>query len=154
MLVLDEKLALKAIELAGVPVAQALFKGPANRSHGQLIVGVRDVDGTGSVLATRTFGLPQDWQYPFDAIAEGKFNITVRTGLPSREVQFLHPELIEADDVIYYGSAIVGNIVVAYSGIQAYFDEVIAYAVAYMLRALVQNELETRKQAGGDTYSG
>ncbi len=114
-----------------------------------LVVGLRS---TGQKLAMSSYGIQREWEHPYDRIAHGKFDISVRTGMPSREVQMLHPELLVEGDVIYGGSAVLGDIVVAGSGVQAYFDEAICFTTAWTLHALVENMVENRRQAADPSH--
>jgi hypothetical protein len=157
MSVLDRSMAAVGVRVVSALV-RALFRGPAKRQHGHLIAGVRKDDGSAStVLIEKSFGR-RGWAHRYDNIARKKFGISVRTGLSSREVQQMRPDLLEVDDTIYWGSAVVGNIVVAFSGIQPWFDEAISYALAYLLRALIQDRLEELKasalEADADLYDG
>ena len=149
--ILDQKMAEKAINLA-VPSIELALQQVAKRVAMHVIVGTRELDGSGwNELATRSFG--NEWEIEFDIIAQGKFNISGRTGLDSRMVQLTMPELIDPEDVLYWGSVVRGTIVVACSGVEAYFDEAIANMVAGWCRALIQHELEQRRaSAMGDTY--
>ena len=153
MSVLDRAMASDAIARVS-PYIESLFSGPAKRTHLHVVVGTRTDDGQVTYLASRSFGERSEWEHAYDDIADGKLAISARTGLSSREVQLMRPELLEEDDVMFWGSVVVGNIVVACSGVQPWFDEAIAYALAYLCRALVQNSLERiKEEARGDTYN-
>lgn len=89
-----------------------------------------------ATLAFRQFGDTGEWSHDYQAIAHGKTAISARTGLSSREAQLLHPELLEENDVLYWGNAICGDIIVSCSGIQPWMDEAIAKAVLAILMGM------------------
>jgi hypothetical protein len=59
----------------------------------------------------------------------------------------MRPELLEMKDVVYWGSVIQGDIIVAGSGVQAFLDEAIAKSTLAICLALIQQKLEALKQA-------
>lgn len=135
----DQQVARYAITHAKPLIQGLMDKGVAKRNDLHIIVGNSD----GEVLATESMGNPDKWEYPYDLIAQSKFDITVRTGKPTRIVQQLTPELAgELGDTFYWGSWIDGGIVVACSGVQAYWDEAFCKVITAIIRAMV-----TEKQA-------
>ena len=73
-------------------------------------------------------------------VALAKANLSWRTGLPSREVQ-QNPHLYEIDDVKWGGSVVKRGLVVAFSGVQAVFDEAIAAMEAELSIGMCRNEM-------------
>ncbi len=113
----------------------------AKRTHLAVVMGIRS--GTEYLgMHSEYFGEVKEWEDQYDLIAHDKAVLTARTGLPSRDVQLLHPELLEKGDTKFWGSAIVGNIIVACSGVEPYFDEMFAWQYAYAIRASVQHDLD------------
>ena len=147
------ELAKKAIDLASPSIKETLNL-VAKRFAGHLRVSSR-VDGEWTTLATRDFGDPSVWEGDYKRHATGKETISQRTGLSSREVQLLYPELLEPGDTVYYGSVVSpgGTIVVAFSGVEAYFDEMFAKLVLAAILALIQHTLELQKAAGLETFA-
>lgn len=80
-----------------------------------------------------------NFQYTWIAIA--KAMVSVRTGLPSRQVQQEAPHLYFEGDTKLGGSVVRNGLVVAFSGIQAVFDEMIAGWMADTIIALCRNEM-------------
>ncbi len=138
-------LAKHALAIATPFVDSILGSSVAKRQHMHIIIGRHDTTTTPwswTQLAERSWGSPDEWEHNYAAIALAKGNLTARTGMSSRHVQLMQPELLELEDIMFWGSTILGNIIVAPSGIQSWFDEVIANAVAWTCRGLIQNGLE------------
>ena len=142
-LILDAKLAAEAIELVS-PSAVALLKARGTRQDFYLMVAERVGIGYAS-LASKDFGTRSKWQYPFNKIARKKAALSARTGLDSRIVQQTRPELLRPSDVIYWGSVIKGDIIVAGSGVQAYLDETVARMTMDIVLGLLQDGFEKAK---------
>ena len=137
------------------PSIKGLLKSKKSRREDfYLLIARRREDGTFYVLAALPFGENAE---KYKLIAESKAGISARTGLSSREVQLMHPELIEPTDTMYWGSVVAGDLIVAGSGIQAFFDETIAQMVLALCLGMVQYNLEERRTvaqaAGGDFYN-
>ena len=77
----------------------------------------------------------------YDEIALAKAQVTFETQLPSRKVQQDAPHLYRAGWTKWGGSTIQDGLVVAFSGVQAVFDEAIAKSVAAWIIALCQDEM-------------
>lgn len=77
----------------------------------------------------------------YDEIALAKATVTVETGLPSRKVQQDAPHLYEAGQTKWGGSAIQDGLIVAFSGVQAVFDEAISKNMIAWIIAICQDEM-------------
>lgn len=113
-----------------------------------------DVDVESVVLAQVIWG---DRDHPevgrFTAISLKKAEITWRTGRPSREVQALHPHLLKETDTVWGGSVVLDDLIVACSGVQDYFDEMIAMMIAAMTKGLLTyHRQEVMKDNPADFY--
>ena len=80
---------------------------------------------------------------PCNIIAKSKCVISWRTGLSSREVTDLHPELLLPGETAYPGSTVNGNLVVAISGLPDQWDE----ALSIQLAAEILGEVRFRHAA-------
>ena len=78
------------------------------------------------VLFEYSIGERSEWEWQYDKYARSKALISWRTGLSSREVLLTKPHLLCTGDVRLWGSAIVGGVVSAASGVQPFFDEMFA----------------------------
>lgn len=89
------------------------------------------------VLYQYSWGDPTTWEAPFGWVALSKAYASWKTGLPSREIQQMHPYLYEEGWTKYGGSVVLpGGLVVAFSGIQPWFDEMISGWMAYAIQGL------------------
>lgn len=90
-----------------------------------------------------SFGNPIKWEHRFDTIARAKALVTWRTGLPTHLVQQSFPYLLQGRDTPLWGSVNLEGIIVAASGVQPWFDEMISYQVAAACRALCISKMQT-----------
>ena len=89
------------------------------------------------------------------AIALGKARQVRKFGVPNQFIIQRMPYLLKDHDTVYYGSTIKDGIVVAASGVQPCFDQVISEMVASMCQALCINEMqEVVLKQDGDTMNG
>jgi hypothetical protein len=97
-----------------------------------------------SVLYEESFGNVESWPYDYRTIARAKANLAWRCQKSSREVHALQPFRLRAEDTIYgTGAVYLHGIVVATSGVQSDYDEMISYWVASAINALAhQNRAE------------
>lgn len=68
----------------------------------------------------------KDWKEDFIKVARSKFEMTKRTGMSSREVVYLHPELLQRGDTRHPGSMIRNGCIAACSGFEWWHDESIS----------------------------
>ncbi len=156
MSLLTKEIAKEAIDLA-TPLILGLMDGDVtNRDDLHVVVAVNDDTPSPNeyeLMAERSFGEPYRWDHNYADIARGKTMITARTGLTSRQVQLMQPELLVDGDVMFWGNTLLGNIIVSCSGVQPWFDEAISNTIAWLCRALIQERMEALKaDAEGDTY--
>lgn len=142
---LTPAMAAQAIDLAIPSIEKAFELRLTSRNDLFARLGLRNCPDERSgmpdtVLAERSFGDRDAWAFPYDEIAVEKYYLSVRTGLDSRLVQLAHPLLLRRHDVIYWGSVVVGDLVVACSGVQPWFDEAFARTIAAFCQALAENE--------------
>lgn len=151
---LTEKLADKAIDMI-LPAITALMKnGTFKRSDLHIVVGYPGIPPGSMDKATwmakgilweHSIGDNDKWAAPFQDIARSKAELTWRHGMSTRLLQARKPYLLVPGDTIYFGSATIdeqGDLVVAASGVQPWYDEMIS---RWMLAALIgccHNELQ------------
>lgn len=129
-----------AVNLA-MPSIQALIDGGKTATGDFYVhVALRFPEGDYDTLYEQRFG-KGPWPEPFNQIAYGKTAISARTGLSSREVHLVHPELLVPHDVKYWGNAICGRCIVSCSGIQPWMDETISKIVLAIFMGMLQNEI-------------
>lgn len=94
------------------------------------------------ILHRYDIGDRDKWEAPFDEIAYRKCFQSWRSGLSTHEIQTQAPHLLEVGDTVYFGSVVSDGIVVACSGIQPYFDEMISSWVLAAIKALCKQGRE------------
>lgn len=109
----------------------------AGRRSLHIVVGFQ-----GSVLYQESFGRPEsEWEYPFDKIARAKTRMCMRTSMVGRTLLRDAPWLIMDDDTRYPGGVVENGLVVAASGIQDHFDEMISWMVLKTIQGLCRDEM-------------
>ena len=77
----------------------------------------------------------------YEDIAIAKAKVSWETGLPSRKVQQDAPHLYRLGMTKWGDSVVENGLIVAFSGVQAVFDEAIAGTMLRWIVALCQNEM-------------
>src|SRR5690554_2171806 len=83
---------------------------------------------------------------------EGKVAVTIRTGLDSSRVRQDFPHLYRAGDIKYPGAIIREGLIVAFSGVQGDFDEMICEWMVAALRAIGRDRFS--RPGGADQAEG
>ncbi|MSU76445.1 hypothetical protein EXS54_03180 [Patescibacteria group bacterium] len=119
-----------------VPIIQEMIADGTTEDRSGLQIYVADLAeylGAGnSKLANRFVG-SSNRAAIFDRVAQSKLDISLRSVASySYDVRLC---VRETEDTRYYGSVVLGNIVVAASGFQAYYDEMVCGMLAYKIQA-------------------
>lgn len=119
-------------------IENAARVGLTNKRAGTLVV----LDPAhGDIL----FSASVDEDYPdsekYDEIAMAKAKLSWRTQMPSRRVQQEAPHLYTEGDTKWGGAVIRNGLVVSFSGVQAVFDEAIAWSVLAWIEAICRYEM-------------
>ncbi len=88
------------------------------------------------ILYEHSLGDPKTWECDFKAIARSKCYLSWRYQMPTQMLQTRAPHLLNHDSTVYHGSAVSDGLVVACSGVQAYFDQMVSGWVLEACRAL------------------
>lgn len=144
---LDRDLAAAALQRASSAIEQLLVCN-AMRTHLSVVIGRRNPNGSFQRIIVKNFGYAAVYEHDYQEIASKKAELSARTGLSSREVQLLHPELLQYGDTCFFGSVICGDIVVAASGVEAYFDEACAKIVLTIILALIEHKIVLLRNEG------
>lgn len=143
---LTEEMAREAVRLAFPSMEAAMDSGLAKRRDGHIVISKQEAySKQWKTVWEYSLGDPDNWEHPYGQVARSKDEISRRTGLSSREVQQMHPELAWPDDTIYYGNCIGSGIIVSFSGVDAYIDEVFATIIHQLCLGLIQQKLEAQK---------
>ncbi len=135
---LTHELCRVAFELIDPSVTTAMTKGVFKRPQGSMIVldptmpwepkykAATDDNFEELVLLEVNWGDPDEFEYPFGGIAASKAFASWKTGKPSIELQQEYPHLYEEGWTKFGGSVVRGGLVVAVSGAQWWFDQMVA----------------------------
>ncbi len=113
-----------------IPIVERMIESGTTEGRTGLQVFVADRTN-GRILTARFIG-ESDREKFFASVAASKLDISLRTGRNTYDVR-----LCERDEgeTRYYGSVVLGNIVVAASGFQAYYDEMVCGILAHTIQA-------------------
>lgn len=90
---------------------------------------------TRGILYEHSIGDTDAWTKPYAQIARSKCYLSWKHGLPTHVIQTRMPWLLEPGDTVFYGSAVSDGLVVAASGVQAWFDQMVSEWVLAAIRA-------------------
>lgn len=82
------------------------------------------------------------WEKPFDEFARSKAQQAWREQQANILTQALHPSSLREGDLPFYGSFVYGNIVVACSGVEQWFDMLVSSWIAVAFEQLVIHEAQ------------
>lgn len=85
-----------------------------------------------------------EWQLPFNEFARKKALQEWRERQANIVTQSMHPSSLREDDLPFYGSFVYGNIVVACSGVEQWFDMLISSWIAVAFEQLMIHELQQK----------
>ncbi|WP_133013420.1 hypothetical protein [Marinomonas flavescens] len=86
-----------------------------------------------------------EWTIPFEVLARKKAAQAWRDRSSNINHQAIHPSSLRDEDVLFYGSFVYGDIVVACSGVQQWFDMLVSGWVALAFEQLAMNDYQQSK---------
>jgi len=98
-----------------------------------------------ALLYETSLGQPDQWTIPFDQLARQKAKQAWRDQSANINKQQIHPSSLQTDDLLFFGSFVYGDIVVACSGVQPWYDMLISGWVAIAIEQLSMHEYHTIK---------
>ncbi len=98
-----------------------------------------------AVLCESSLGTPEEWPAPFDQFARKKAQQAWRSGSANLNQQTLHTSSLREDDLLFYGSFVYGDVVVACSGVEQWYDMLIAGWIAVAIEQLCMSEYQNTK---------
>lgn len=142
------KIAKDAVELT-MPSIEKLFER-TNRQELHIVVmnpqlKPWETSFDDAVLYETSLGTPESWSTPFDQFARKKAQQAWRESTSNIQLQTQHPASLREDDVLFYGSFVYGNIVVACSGVEQWYDMLISGWIALAIEQLTMHEYQTIK---------
>jgi len=142
--ILTTGLVREAFELIR-PHIEATLKNHAKREH--LAVVVTATEAINPRNPDKSFkedcylvtgiGNKADWEHDYEKVALSKASKSTRTGRGTVE---LAPHYLLDDDTVYWGSVVVEDIVVACSGVEAYYDEMFSGWIGTTIKALCKEK--------------
>lgn len=116
------------------PSIEALFEKTNRKELHIVIMDPRikpwESDFEDAILFETSIKSGKEWPKPFDDYARNKANQAWREGYSNLITQTQHPSSLREGDLPFYGSFVYGNIVVACSGVEQWFDLLVSGWVA------------------------
>ena len=110
-------------------------------------------DVSESILYEESFGEPDEWEGPYQAVARSKAALAWKHRMSTRELVTSLPHLLVEGDTIYPGGTWLFGISVGTSGVESEYDEAISNIIACLIRALAINRMRTIME-GKDAFLG
>ncbi|ASJ71231.1 hypothetical protein [Granulosicoccus antarcticus] len=98
-----------------------------------------------SILYETSLGQPEKWTIKFDQLARQKARQAWRNQCANINSQLVHPASLQEDDLLFFGSFVYGDIVVACSGVEQWYDMLISGWIAVAIEQLMMHEYQTIK---------
>ena len=95
-----------------------------------------------AILHESSIGDPETWTIPFDKLARNKARQAWRNGRANINNQLLHPTSLQHDDALFFGTFVYGDIVVATSGVEQWYDMLISGWIALAIEQLTMHEYQ------------
>lgn len=144
----QQEIAQDAVELVQ-PSIEQLFER-TNRQTIHIVVMNPSIkpwekDFDDAILLEKTIGDASQWQIPFDKLARQKAQQAWRHNGPNLTQQTMHPASLREGDLLFYGSFSYGDIVVACSGVEQWYDMLISSWIALAIEQLTMHEYQSLK---------
>ncbi len=145
--ILDREIAKKAIEIVEPSILAAMESGIVKRKA--LSICILNPQGEGIILLQHSIniGEAKEWKHPFDKIAMSKATTAQGKRKNTSYVRDLEPQMLVQGNTIYSGGAYFQGIAVGVSGVEEYFDEMIAKWIVHTTRALCLERFIKVKEA-------
>ena len=134
--IITEKMLSKAWEVTREALEALHADGISSKNDGYIVVfapGIEDPIFTRFIMRTT----PRKYR----DIAHAKAALSLRTGKPSRVVQQEAPFLYQNGDVKFGGSSVRDGLVVAFSGVQSVYDEMLCEIFISVIVAMCRDEM-------------
>jgi hypothetical protein len=145
----QQELVADAIDLVR-PSIERLFERTVRQELHIVVMNPRMKPWEGSfedaLLHQQSLGQPEQWDKPYDELARQKARQAWRNRSPNIYQQLVHPSSLQEDDVLFMGTFVYGDIVVACSGVQPWYDMLISGWIALTIEQLSMHEYQTIKQ--------
>lgn len=148
-------------------LAGVITTGPFKRKHGFLLVldplvrydnalhgeGPTTEAFEDAFLFRRDYGDPGSWEHDYTAVARAKAWASWKTGLSSLDIRQQAPYLYEHGMTKWGGSIVLpGGLVIAFSGFEEYFDQMICEMMGAAIKGLCLHEARALMEDGSITF--
>jgi hypothetical protein len=140
---LTNEICKKAWDIVAVSADAAHEDGVTNKCAGTIVVCFPHTypGDKFDVIFIENLASDHPDQEKYERIAVEKAKVSWETGLPSRKVQQDAPHLYRPGMTKWGGSVVENGLIVAFSGVQAVFDEAIAGSMLRWIVAICQDEM-------------
>jgi len=141
-----DHIAKQAVELVK-PSISALFQRTNRQELHIVIMDPRlkpwEADFSDAILYQESIKNADTWDIAFDDLARNKAEQAWRESQANVVAQTMHPSSLREGDIPFYGSFVYGNVVVACSGVEQWFDMLISGWIALAFEQLTVHERQT-----------
>jgi hypothetical protein len=136
----NEDLVKRAVDMVRPMIDKLLGSDiTGGRPNLHLVVMVQEEE---KIIYQESFGEDRTtWKHQFDIIARKKAYLCKRTGMVARSVRNNAPWLYKIGDTRYVGGVIENGLIVAASGVQDHFDEMISWIVLSAIQGVCRDEM-------------
>jgi hypothetical protein len=143
-----QEIAFDAIELVK-PSIERLFER-TNRKELHIVVmdpRVKPWESTfeNAILCQSSLGSPEEWTIPFNEFALNKAKQAWRNGRSNIQNQTTSTSSLNHDDLLFFGSFVHGDVVVACSGVEQWYDMLVSGWIAVAFEQLCMAEYHNNK---------
>ena len=96
-----------------------------------------------AILYQESIRTADTWEKPFDELARNKAQQAWRDSQANIVAQTMHPSSLREGDIPFYGSFVYGNIVMACSGVEQWFDMLVSGWIALAFEQLMMHEFQS-----------
>ena len=129
------------------PSIEALFQRTNRKELHVVIMDPRvkpwESDFNDAILYQESIRNTETWENPYDEFARNKAEQAWRDMKANIVLQTRHPSSLREGDLPFYGSFVYGNIVVACSGVEQWFDMLVSGWIALAFEQLMVHEYQT-----------
>ena len=141
-----EELAKQSVELVK-PSIESLFERSNRKELHIVIMDPRikpwESDFNDAILYQESIQTQDTWEHPFDDFARNKAEQAWRGSQANIVLQTQHPSSLREGDLPFYGSFVYGNVVVACSGVEQWFDMLVSGWIALAFEQLMVHERQS-----------
>ena len=135
--ILDKDLVKKAIEIV-MPAIRTCMEGKIFKRKCLSICVLEPKKG--KVLHTENIK-DEEWDHDFEKIASSKAKVSYKGKTDTALISLRKPWSFEVGDTIYPGGVYYKGLVIGVSGVEPYFDEMIANWIIFAIKGLCSKEM-------------